>query len=44
MKDLEQLKQKKRRKDICEFIDSIIVETGFHLEKGDDITWEWRKW
>ena len=32
------------REDICDFIEKIILETGFKIEEGDDITWEWRNW
>ncbi len=32
------------REELCEFIDKCIRKTGFELEKGFDITEEWREW
>lgn len=32
------------REELCEFIDKCIRVTGFEIEKGFDITEEWREW
>lgn len=32
------------REIICEFIDEVVKQTGFHIPDGTDITEEWREW
>jgi hypothetical protein len=32
------------REDLCEFIDKVIVATGYKIHKDRDYTLEWRTW
>jgi len=36
--------ESQEREELCEFIEKIILSTGFILNKGIDLTEEWREW
>ena len=43
-KKLEYFIDTMEREELCEYVDKCIIETGFQIKKGFDITEEWREW